>query len=472
MGITSLVSFLFTACSRSASRLAIVFTGLSLFFQQLVSAQAISSVEQTALTTTKLPAVTQKIVAAIYPFRMSTGQSSQPINNASQNTAVTFCTEILFKELRTSGWFTPVEYNNTGDLLNGQRDKQSVLTTAENINLSTSQKPTIIVEAGLFSHDETTGFDEAGVTHFPNSNSNRYRQDRTTIFLRVLSAQSGKILKTIYVTKAVLSQLVGGNTYRYVFIGRSSVPINGTTSVSPDQLVITEAIKQAVRGLIIEGVRDGLWMTNTTSTVQIQNVISAYEAERTELNQFEEPNTPSRKTRSAFLSFDPPFITLCLYGGLMRYHGDYVNWDTKGAYGLSVETYATPYIGLHLNASTGVLSSQKAFSTHLTSISVNLMVRVLPYWRLTPIVYGGLGMVSRTTENPIDLQGSKYLQYQGGLGLQYSLTNTVGFRTMLTYNQPMTDMLDGKQIGNHNDFYVQTTFGLLVNFGRFIRGSN
>ena len=443
---------------------ALVFTTL---LWQPLQAQVVRPVEQTpaSANSTQLLSSNQKIMAAVYPFRMSTDQPLQSIKNTLQTTAAANYTTILFEALRTSGWFVPIEHGNMGNLLNGQPDKPLVPSTAvESASLPASQRPTIILEAGLFSHDANTLSDEAASTYFANGVSNRYRQDRATVFIRALSAQSGKVLKTIYWTRTVLSQPVDATKYRYVLVNNRKAIHTGTTSVSPDHLAIVEAIKQAISGLIIEGVRDGLWVASNLSAAQTQSVISAYETEKMDVDEIEKSTAQSRRVRS---QVNPSFVSLGIYGGLMRYHGDYVNWDTKGAYGLSLEAYFTPHIGIQLNAATGTLASRNAFSTNLTSLETNLIIRLLPYWRLTPLVYGGVGMVSRTGKNPVAFEGNRYIQYQGGIGLQYSLNNVIGFRAMLAYNQPGTDMLDGKRTGSHNDFYVRTTVGLIIHFGQY-----
>jgi curli production assembly/transport component CsgG len=439
---------------------------------QPIHAQTIGSVEQLAVSTTpaQLPAANQKIVATVYPFRLSADQPLQPTKNTAKTTASPDYTTIFFEVLRTSGWFVPVEYNNVDNLINGQPTKPSVPSTAvESSNPAASQGPTIILEAGLFSHDANALSDEEASKYVTNRVSNRYRQDRATVFIRALSAQSGKVLKTIYWTRTVLSQPVDATTYRYMLVNHFNIIHTGTTTISPDQIAIVEAMKQAVSGLVIEGVRDGLWVAGNLSAAQTRSIIAAYEAERIDFSEAEKSTALPGKVRP---QINPSFLTLGLYGGLMRYHGDYVNWDREGAYGLLLEAYFTPRIGIQLNAATGTLASQNAFTTNLTSLETNLIIRLLPYWRLTPIVYGGVGMVSRSGENPVAFEGNRYLQYQGGIGLQYSLNNVVGFRAMLAYNQPRTDMLDGKRIGNHNDYYVRTTVGLVIHFGQYVPKSS
>ena len=458
----------------SGLRLACLLTATVMAFPRLqpsLQAQSIGSVGPAIIDASdrQLPTAYQKVVAVVYPFRVSTDQQSQP-KNALQAMAAAAYTEVLFGTLQTSGWFVPTEYDNPGNLLNrpGNTPLGSV-AVAGNEQMLTSKEPTIILEAGLFSHQVNIVSDKGGNQYFANSASSQYRQDRATVFLRALSAQSGKILKTIYWSRTVLSQPVNSNTSRYVLVNRPYAPLTGTTATAPDQLAVAEAIRQAVRGLIIEGILDGLWAASDASGTQTRNAITVYEAEKMNLGQADAPDTRPRSIRPQVA---PTYISLCAYGGLLRYHGDYVGWDVKSAYGLSAEIYCTPRIGIQLNAATGTLSSRKAFSTNLTSVEANLIIRVLPYDRLTPLLCGGIGMVSRSDANPLALRGPKYLQYQGALGLQYALNRSVGFRTMLSYNQPATDMLDGKPIGSYDDFYVRTTLGFIIQFGQYAPKTN
>ena len=64
-----------------------------------------------------LPPPQQKVVAAVYKFRDQTGQYKPSVTGANWSTAVTQgATTILINSLEESGWFTPIERENLGNL--------------------------------------------------------------------------------------------------------------------------------------------------------------------------------------------------------------------------------------------------------------------------------------------------------------------------------------------------------------------
>lgn len=444
---------------------------LVLLAQRPLCAQNSTPTGQTAVVSaaTALPAASQKITASVYPFRIAAEQQYQPTRATPRPVDIANYTTLLFEVLRTSNWFVPVESANMGSLLNSRQANPLSTSEVATSDASSVQQPTLILESGLFSNDAMPVPAEAVNSTGPTTAPGPWRQDRATVFIRAISVQTGQLLKTIYWTKTILSQPTGTSTYRYVLYNQPNAPLVGTTTVSPDRLAIVEAMKQAVDGLIIEGVRDGLWATSAMPAAQTRSMIAAYEARRTAQSDVEKTETKPKNNR---LRHSPSFIDVSLYGGLSRYNGDYIHPLAKGAYGLSIDAYIIPHLGVQLNAATGTLASRTIFSTNITSLEANLLVRPLPYWRFTPLVAGGVGLVNRTGANPLNFEGRSYLQYQAGLGIQYSLNTTLGFRAMMTYNLPQTDLLDGRQAGVHNDFYVRSTLGLVIHFGQYTSRSD
>jgi curli biogenesis system outer membrane secretion channel CsgG len=65
----------------------------------------------------------------------------------------------------------------------------------------------ILLEGGIVSYDSniiTGGF---GARYFGTGELS-YRQDRVTIYLRMVSTSNGKILKSVYISKTILSQAI------------------------------------------------------------------------------------------------------------------------------------------------------------------------------------------------------------------------------------------------------------------------
>ena len=440
-----------------------ILSGCSAYFHQPTQARRARLGEETPATADlrQLPLAKDKIVTAVYKFRDLTGQYKQSETGTGFSTAVTQgTTNILLKALEESGWFIPIERENVSNLLNERKIvRSSVAQFKEGENLPPLLFAGIILEGGVVSYDANIITGGGGVQYFGAGGATQYRQDRVTVYLRAVSTKSGKILKTIYTSKTILSQAVNASLFRYVSFKRLLEAETGFTTTEPGQLAVTEAIEKAVYGLIIEGARDGLWAAADKSVGALKTATDAYEKEKTIMSE-----TDVYGGRSEMA---PPFITLSAYGGIMRYYGDYARHTLKGAYGASIDFHITPAFGIQVNGTRGVLASEGAFSRNITSLEGNLIYRIVPYQRWTPLLFAGVGMVAQSGSSTFQLEGARYLQAQGGVGAQFSASKAIGFRTTLSYNQPFTDALDGRTIGARNDYYLRATLGLVIHIGRF-----
>src|SRR5699024_1858418 len=99
----------------------------------------------------------------------------------------------------------------------------------------------------------------AGVRYLGISASGQYRKDQVTIYLRAVSTQTGRILKTVHTTKSILSTKLDGGVFRYVATNELLESEVGVTFNEPPVMAVTEAIDAAVRRLIVAGVDEDLW---------------------------------------------------------------------------------------------------------------------------------------------------------------------------------------------------------------------
>lgn len=445
------------------SSLAGLMTGCTAFFHQPTHARRARLGEETPVTSDlrQLPPAKEKLVAAVYKFRDLTGQYKQTETGTGFSTAVTQgTTNILLKALEESGWFVPIERENVSNLLNERKIvRSSVAQFKDGENLPPLLFAGIILEGGVVSYDANIITGGGGLQYFGAGGATQYRQDRVTVYLRAVSTKSGKILKTIYTSKTILSQTVNASLFRYVTFKRLLETEIGFTTTEPGQLAVTEAIEKAVQGLIIEGVRDGLWSAVDKSVGTMKTVVDAYEKEKTVMS---ETDVFGMRNEMA-----PPFLSLHPYAGVMRYYGDYARHTLKGSYGASLDFHITPAFGIQVNGATGVLASEGAFSSNITSLEGNLIVRPTPYQRWTTLLFAGAGVVSQSGSSAFQLRGASYLQAQGGVGVQFSASKAIGFRSTFSYNQPFTDALDGRVAGSRNDYYLRGTLGLVLHIGRF-----
>lgn len=442
-----------------------VASGCANYFHQPTKARRARLGEDTPITSDlrRLPATKEKVVAAVYKFRDLTGQYKQSELGSTFSTAVTQgTTNILLKALEESGWFVPIERENVSNLLNERKIvRSSVAQFKEGENLPPLLFAGIILEGGVVSYDANIMTGGGGVRYFGAGSSTKYRQDRVTVYLRAVATKSGKILKTIYTSKTLLSQTIDASLFRYVTFKRLLEAETGITTTEPGQMVVTEAIEKAVYGLIIEGAKDGLWAAADTANASMKRAMDEYEIEKQVMSETDVYSV--RRER------EPARVSLQPYAGVWQYSGDYARKTPRLGYGLSADVFLTPQFGLQINGGVSALESLGAFSTNIGTLEGNLMFRPLPYQRWTPLLFAGGGVVSRRGNGPVDVQGNRYYQVNGGVGVQYLASQTIGFRSTFSMNQLLTDDIDGKTIGARNDYYLRGSLGLVINLGRFSR---
>jgi curli production assembly/transport component CsgG len=441
-------------------------TSCSAYFNQPTRTQSARLGEETAITAElrKLPAPHEKIVAAVYKFRDQTGQYKQTETGAGFSTAVSQgTTSILLKALEESGWFVPIERENIGDLLNERQFiNQSVAHYKAGEKLPPLLFAGVILEGGIVSYDANTITGGAGLRFFGTGGSSQYRQDRVTVYLRAVATKSGKILKTVYTSKTILSQAIDAGTFRYVSFKRLLEVETGYATNEPAQMAVTEAIEKAVKALILEGIQDNLWAADEKAAEQTQKMLADYSREKTTMSQTD--------LHGGHNTVEPSRLTIQPYASVWQYHGDRVTRGVRTGYGLTADVYLSSSFAIQINGSVGTLASDQKFSCPVSTLQANLMYRSLPFRRITPLVYVGAGVIAyRMGTSPIDVGGKQYALLTGGIGAEYALNQLMGLRTTVDYQQPMTDVLDGVVSGSHNDYYLRGSVGLSFYLGRSVR---
>lgn len=420
--------------------------------------------EETSVTTDlrHLPAAKERIVAAVYKFRDQTGQYKPSDAGFNWSTAVTQgATNILLMALEQSNWFTPIERENVSNLLNERKIVRSSL--AQYKNEAESLPPLlfagVILEGGIVSYDANIITGGAGLRYFGAGSSTQYRQDRVTIYLRAVATKSGKILKTVYTSKTILSQSIDASLFRIVSFKRLLETETGFTTTEPSQMAVTEAIEKAVYALILEGIRDGLWTVDDTQADATKQALAAYDKEKEaeagiDVFGVKEDAAPTR------LSVQP-------YGSAWRYQGDRPNPANKLGYGVTVDFFPSPYIGVQFDGAVGTWATrQGGFSQDFTTLDANLVYRAFPYQRVTPLLMVGGGLIGPRRGNTLEIPTNRYGKANVGLGVEASLNRVVGVRGVLQLCQPFTDKLDGLVAGQYNDYYIRANVGLTFKLGR------
>ena len=415
-----------------------------------------------------LPPPKEKIVVAVYKFRDQTGQYKPSDSGASWSTAVTQgATTILLKALEDSNWFVPIERENVSNLLNERkiiRSSHSQYSAGNDKNrpvLPALLFAGVILEGGIISYDANVITGGAGLRYFGTGGGSQYRQDRVTIYLRAVSTSNGKILKTVYTSKTILSQAVDIGIFQFVRFGRLLEAETGYTYNEPSEMAVTEAIEKAVESLVIEGIEDGLWQLKEPRLI-VDKAILDYKKERDLIPKTDIFGKEMNNRRKQFMA-----------GGSsssLYYMGDYAGSKLSTGAELQFKFTPRPAYGVYLNYGLSKMATKNFYAADVSYLEIGGEYRLLPFDVFTPYLFGGAGLVTENVTNRFDLNNEFFQKVNVGGGIEYMLNNTVGVRASVDYNYIFSDALDDVQQGKYNDFYWRGNVGLNFYFGRDVKG--
>ena len=410
----------------------------------------------------ELPSPKEPIVVAVYKFRDQTGQYKASSVGASWSTAVTQgATNILIRALEESGWFVPIERENISNLLN---ERKIITASREQYEKgSGSMLPPllfagVLLEGGIVSYETNVYTGGAGVRYFGADASAQYREDRISIYLRAVSTSNGKILKTIYTTKSILSQEVSVGVFRYVKFKRLLEAETGYTFNEPTEMAITEAVEKAVHGLIIEGILDNLWALadqKEISNEQVQNYMK-------ERKQNIEIDYLGRHFEQNYRSH----FYLSALGTGQCYLGDYSTSKIRPGgtfnlgFGFTTSIFVEANLGYQQIHVADVMLSNEYYSDLNFLYLANPRGRFSPYFSLGAGSYHDMGDTigkSKKTWMP-------YIAY--GVGLEYLITDKLAVTGRGFVNQILSDSYDGSDVGAFNDYVWGAKLGFKIYLGK------
>ncbi len=424
------------------------------YFNQPITIENARIGEDTEVTKTlrDFPAPVEPVVVGVYKFRDQTGQYKPTESGSTFSTAVTQgATTILIKALEDSKWFVPIERENLSNLLNERNIIRSTRKEYRKTkNPNEPQLPPllyagIILEGGIVSYDSNIITGGLGARYFGVGASTQYRQDRITIYLRAVSTSSGKILKTVYVSKTILSQALDANFFRYVRFRRLLEAETGFTKNEPAQLAVSEAIEKAVESLIVEGIEDRLWAVKASPEV-VNNLILDYRAEKEEAQNTALYDRYFKERRGK--------KSLYVQGGTAVIGGDYNNPELSYFVKAGGRWYFNPYLSANAGISKFELNNEVAFSEGFNAIDLNAELTLLPFEKLSPFFFGGFGNVNSDTFD------RTFFKLQYGGGLEYLVSEKIGISLNATHNVVFGDELDNIVQGKRDDQYFNFSFGL------------
>lgn len=442
--------------------LCIIGTGCSKYLHQPFNDQEARIGETTQFTRAlrDLPKPDKPLVAAVYKFRDQTGQYRPQENGSGFSTAVTQgATNILIKAMDDSGWFETIERENIGNLLNERKIIRSGRIQYEGIE-GPGVPPLlfagVILEGGIVSYDANTVTGGFGARYFGLGGDGQYRQDRVTVYLRAVATNNGKILETVYTSKTILSQALNGGLFRFVSFRRLLEAETGFTYNEPSDIAVREAIEKAVYALIMEGMKDGYWSLAEDKAGFQQQLINEYEAEKATM---EETNLFGRTL------FEKPLgLAVSANGNAHLYQGDLPEAKLNAGANIGFDYFFNPSVGISLSGGFSTLTAENIYTEQITFGEGNVIWRLLPFDRFSPIAYGGVGLVI-DEQDETSGQRSQYGKFQIGGGLEFFLNKSVSLQLSFDYNYLMNDDIDEINEGRYNDLYYRGQLGVKYYFG-------
>lgn len=394
-----------------------------------------------------LPETIEPIPVAVYKFRDQTGQYKPSEMGNNWSTAITQgATTILNRVLEESGWFQPIERENISNLLN---ERKIIRSSREQYNDPSPLPPLlfagIILEGGIISYEANVLTGGAGIRYFGAGASGQYREDRITVYLRAVSTKNGRILKTVYTTKTILSQMVDVGLFRYVEFKRLLEAETGFTYNEPTEMAVTAAIEKAVYSLIIEGILDGYWDLKNPADLSSEAIVN-YLNEKRDNIEIDYLGRKLEKRRDK--------VEVGISTGTHIYEGDYPAARPQPAIGASLGWMLSDRTSLQLRAHHFNLLTDNFVDGNYTSADASLQVRFLPYDRFTPFVAVGGGALIEHRNDLEDFDAPRtFGQVHGRFGGEYMVTPKFGIEASTFYHYTFTDELDGLDRSLLNDVY-------------------
>ena len=272
-----------------------------------------------------------------------------------------------------------------------------------------------------------------------------------TIYLRMISTSNGKILKSVYISKTILSQAIDESLFRYVNFKRLLEVETGYTTNEPVHMAVTEAIEKAVESLVLEGIKDNIWEADAPKW-QVDNLLKAYaeETKTADVTGLYDRVLENRRSKFA----------IELSGGTTLMDGDYQDPLLRPFGRGALKWMISPSFTASASANVVNLANKNLLDVGYITYDLNMEWIILPKDRLTPYLYvgGGYGMNSKF-ENT-------YGKFQYGGGLEYMASDRIGLKLFAEQNINFSDNIDYIVAGTRDDYYYKFGLGLTYYFAK------
>jgi curli production assembly/transport component CsgG len=222
-----------------------------------------------------------KITIAVYSFTDKTGQRKPNDSFSQLSSAVTQGSEVwvinALKRVGDESWFTVLERIGLDNLV---KERQLIRSTREVYEGKENQaklKPMLfaglILEGGVVGYDSNITSGGVGARYFGIGASTKYRTDKVTVSMRIVSVQTGEVLLSVATEKTIASHASGADVFRFLDLGTKALELETGAAVNePTNYAVRAAIEAAVVELVNEGEKKGLWKFKTSEVILKQEV--------------------------------------------------------------------------------------------------------------------------------------------------------------------------------------------------------
>lgn len=453
----------------SSAFLALLLTSCAAFLPPMESQPpVISPTTTTGKELRALPPPSDPIVVAVYKFRDQTGQYKPANGGSSFSTAVTQgATSILIQILEESGWFIPIEREGLSNLLNERKiirsSRAEFLSGQENVDKDAARLPPllfagILIEGGIISYETNLITGGVGLKYFGVGGSEEFRLDRLTIYLRAVSSQNGRILKTVHSSKTILSQATNAGLYRFVDYQRLLEAETGFSYNEPPEICLREAMEKAVQSLIIEGAMDKLWSFKDPAEIDGHSVM-AYIKDK-QLARAINPTGLRRQSPEQFR------VGVCVGG--QEFRGDYLSDGYEYPYSAEVEYRPPGYaFSLSLRGAYHGRSLRHVLEENVISIGAGVKYYMMSDFAMQPYVAAGLEFLSLSTSFQAPGMGDTEagaLQIPLRAGIRYRALRNVDVFIESVFAIGLDDRIDRVEAGRWNDYSMGLSMGIGFSF--------
>ena len=140
-------------------------------------------------------------------------------------------------------------------------------------------------------------------------------------------------------------------------------------------------------------------------------------------------------------------------------NGDFVDpmWEIYSHIGY--KRHFTPYLAVDIGYHKFNLAYIDIYNEGFMSFDLNMEVLLRPHHRFSPYIFAGAGY------NAANHFSQSSPKVQGGIGIEYVVSDGVALKLYSDYNYVSSDTLDGLEAGAADDVYWRIAFGVNFYFG-------